>query len=387
MNKVLFLSKKMDPTGRSPWLVDELVEEFLSNDWAVDVLLVDVTAEWEKGVHRPKDGLRVHAFPVLGSGLGKMFYLGLAYLNILRFVLLGRLDRYDFVVGFSIASFFFGVLNILKLRGKVGVALLILWDFFPIHQIEIGRLKSGFLSSFLKFVEMSSIKPFDYVGLMSERNVSFFNSYHPEIESKTLLVPVWGKGVEGNRRGNNNGGLSIVFGGQLCRGRGIQEIVKLAKIIKEEGGGQRIFVYGDGELSHVIRDEAMHNDCLVYKGRVSREIYLEELRSYDCGLVITVPGVSVPTFPSKVIDYLRVGLPIISCVEDSTDFGAFVEEEAMAGISVPVGNVNDIYSSVCFFSNLKKSGELNVLGESGRNYYMRNMEVSYVYKKIESLVE
>ena len=48
-------------------------------------------------------------------------------------------------------------------------------------------------------------------------------------------------------------------------------------------------------------------------------------------------GVDVPTFPSKTLDYLRAGVPVVASVEATTDYGAFVEERGF-GVAEVAGD-------------------------------------------------
>ena len=53
--------------------------------------------------------------------------------------------------------------------------------------------------------------------------------------------------------------------------------------------------------------------------------------------VATVPGVSSFSIPSKTVDYLRAGLPVIASVEHGSDFIAILERYEV-GRAVPFGD-------------------------------------------------
>jgi len=69
---------------------------------------------------------------------------------------------------------------------------------------------------------------------------------------------------------------------------------------------------------------------------VPRDVYLSIAAACDIGLVATIAETGVPTFPSKTIDYLRVGLPVVASVESTTDYRTFVEDNGF-GLVVPAG--------------------------------------------------
>ncbi len=70
---------------------------------------------------------------------------------------------------------------------------------------------------------------------------------------------------------------------------------------------------------------------------MSRDAYLRLLGACDVGMVATVPGVSSFSFPSKTLDYLRAGLPVVAAVEPGSDFSALLERHGV-GRSVAFGD-------------------------------------------------
>ncbi|RRQ19887.1 glycosyltransferase [Guyparkeria sp. SCN-R1] len=201
-----------------------------------------------------------------------------------------------------------------------------------------------------------------------------------------------GSGGNASRCELNNGELHIVFGGQLEPGRGVDVLVRLAKRLKEERQSVYMHVFGDGRLRDLVVKEAgnEHGSRLIYHGKVSRDEYLEFIRDLDVGLVITVPGVSVPTFPSKVIDYFVAGKPVLAFVEGASDFGYIVENVARAGFSADVSRIEDMYAAILRIKGKTAGAEcssLTLMGQNGRNYFLQNMEVGIVVEKLLSRVK
>ena len=65
----------------------------------------------------------------------------------------------------------------------------------------------------------------------------------------------------------------------------------------------------------------------------------------DIGLVCTVAGVDSSSFPSKTIDYLRAGLPIVAAVEQESDYREFLRRWNI-GISIPAGDATALFAAV-----------------------------------------
>lgn len=380
MSDFLILSKRLSFDGESPWLTDDLVLSLLEHKENVDVLLFDLSGKWKAGRSR-WNGANVYAFPVSYSR-GVIRYLSIVfnYLKILFFSFyLKRNKKYDFVVGFSISFFFLFVPKIMR-RSCSSMNVLFLWDFFPFHHRQIGKINDGLSFGVAKMLEKASIYEYDHVALMSEKNKDVFFRLYPEYAGGASVVPVWGKGktfIEVEKKDDfSEEFLNVVFGGQLTSGRGIEEIVILAKRLRAEGAKVRVHVFGDGSLSYLIKEEAEKNPHLYYWGSVGRSDYKSYLKSADVGLVVTVSGVTYPTFPSKVIDYFSCKKPVVASVEENTDFGAFVQDYVGAGVAVSAGDNERLYEAVVEFQELKVDGKLNAMGDNAYNYYVSHMEVS-----------
>jgi hypothetical protein len=69
------------------------------------------------------------------------------------------------------------------------------------------------------------------------------------------------------------------------------------------------------------------------------------LAACDVGIVCTVPGVDVPTFPSKTIDMLRAGVPIAAAVERTTDYADFIRENHI-GVAVEAGSADRLLGAI-----------------------------------------
>lgn len=391
MIKTLVLTKKFSKNGSNPWLFDDFVENLCLRGHKVVVALADASGEWERGVVHLDKNIIVISYPIRGRNkIRKAVSIITANFWLLYKVFRANEGNFDYMFSSSIASLFLPFIFLFSAMRKVKCRILFLWDFFPIHHLEIGHLyvKNKMVRNFLYFIEKKAINCYDAVGLMSEENVNFFKNYHSHYKGKVIIHPLWGKDrnaiVSGSIKPVSNDELHVVFGGQLANGRGVENIIKVAELIKNKNEKIRIHIYGDGPLAFKIKDEADSPDSsvIIYHGSKPRELYLQEIMAFDVGLVITVANVSVPTFPSKIIDYFVSSMPVLACVESSTDFGTVIQDKAEAGMYVHVESINSIYGSLLKFKELKLKGELIVMGENGRQYFLKNMEVGVVLDKL-----
>jgi hypothetical protein len=106
---------------------------------------------------------------------------------------------------------------------------------------------------------------------------------------------------------------------------------------RSTGSPLRYLFVGDGRLAPMIRDRAAIAANVLYRPPVTRADYLTLLGACDVGMVATVPGVTSFSIPSKTIDYLRAGLPVVAAVEHGSDFAAILEGYRV-GRTVPFGD-------------------------------------------------
>ena len=89
-----------------------------------------------------------------------------------------------------------------------------------------------------------------------------------------------------------------------------------------------------------VRERSLFQSNIRWLPAMDRESYLDLLVACDVGMVATVPGVTSFSIPSKTLDYLRSGLPVIAAVEAGNDFIAILENYRV-GAAVPFGHARE----------------------------------------------
>lgn len=383
------------------WLSDSLAEQ-LALRHKVTVVLLDWSGKHKNNFRVQKNGVDVLVFSTdrkifLGAA-GKIFkwlFASRLISSVVKKALAG--ESFDLIVNITPALVMHPIYS--KLKTKFSRGYLVLWDFFPIYHFELGLIpKCLFLP--LKYLENAAYHGYDRLGLMSAANVKFLKSNYDLRSSTTVeVLNLWGPNEVlardedtqyAARLANNiNDELVCVFGGQLIRGRGIGKIIELAIYAKKQGLNAKFFIFGDGpEREKILADIIKFDvaELIVYKGFKPREEYLDFLRCADLGLVFNSGDVSVPTFPSKAVDYLRSAVPILSFVEDATDFGEILQNEIRAGWSASPKNESRLFAKFSEAAKMEKH-ELLAIGTIGQNWYLDNMTVSKVAEQISACVD
>ncbi len=215
--------------------------------------------------------------------------------------------------------------------------VLFVHDFFPYHHRAIGLIPAGPVFLVAKWLEERLLRRFHVIACMSSMNVTYLRDhYRTRADQRLEVHPIWGDisppHLINRERARAEHKLPLdkiiaVFGGQLTEGRGVETILEAARILKWDRPNIAFLLIGDGRYAGWAGSRATDADENVfYRRRIPRDNYLSLISACDIGIICTVAGVGVPTFPSKLIDYLRAGLPVVAAVESTTDFGCFVEE-------------------------------------------------------------
>ncbi|MGZ3272886.1 MAG: glycosyltransferase family 4 protein [Caulobacteraceae bacterium] len=325
--------------GRS-YLTTELAEALVAAGHEVEVLLIDWNGPPDRadGSSEVWNGVRVvRCTPRWVDGFGKLVRHASKFVLTARRA--GRLARraFDFD-GFDAFIAWAPVLTVAPLvglarRADIARRLLFIWDFFPDHYREIGRIPAGPPYWLARAWEQRLMDQFTVLLPTLPQNADYLRRRFRVGSGQTVRVaPIWTDvspvSVADRRAMRRRHGLPedrpiAVFGGQLVEGRGFDQMLAAAAEGRDAGSPLLFLFVGDGRLAPRLRAEA--GDNVLWRPPMPREAYLQLLGACDVGMVATAPGVTSFSFPSKTLDYLRAGLPVVSAVEPGSDFSVLLE--------------------------------------------------------------
>lgn len=215
---------------------------------------------------------------------------------------------------------------------------LLLKDIWP-HDIAGSGVikKGGLIWHYFRQKEKLIYCVSDYIGCMSPANIQYIlehNTYlNPERveECSNSIIPTVQKKTNraGIREKHGIPDISTVFifGGNLGKPQGVNFLLDAAcQMIDNE----RIFflIIGSGteysKIKNRIEKESINNVLLLE--RLPKEEYEDMVRASDVGLILLDRHSVIPNFPSRLLSYLDVGLPVLCSTDDVCDMGDIVEE-------------------------------------------------------------
>lgn len=360
--KILMICTKYETEGSgNSYLTNDLASAITELGHHITVAAIDWNIAYGRGASRSveSNGTSVLKFPpyaitragLLVERITKWTLSSLLSTLSMRRMLKG--EKFDIVIGFSPATATAAQL-LWAFRKTRALRYLVLWDFFPFYDRPLKQIPSRAVFKLAVAIETNLIRRFNVIGLMTPRNITYLRKHYSLRQEQAVeVLPIWGPPPVSINASRSDFSLPpdkkiAVMGGQLIRGRGIEDIILAAQLAAYERPDLAFCLIGSGEMEALIKEMVTEKGLgnLILKGRISRSEYLAALTVCDVALVCSDANVNVPNFPSKVIDYLRVGLPIIASVHASTDFGEIVEAHG-AGCAAAAGQPAELLKAIC----------------------------------------
>lgn len=217
--------------------------------------------------------------------------------------------------------------------------VLFVFDFFPIHHLEIGLIPLGPIYWVAKTLENRIYRQFTAIICNFPSNMEFLRRNYPlRTTTRILSTPLWSdisapetlsREIVRKRYGLPPDHPVAIFGGQITEGRGIEQMLGAAKFAEKSQSNLIFLFVGDGRLASMVATQAAVSNNVRYIPGVNRDEYLALVSACDIGMVATVSGVSSFSFPTKTIDYLRAGLRVVAAVERGSDYLALLSKYSL----------------------------------------------------------
>ena len=289
-----------------------------------------------------------------------------------------------------------------RIKRSTGAATyLLLKDIFPQNAVDIGILKPFMAKALFRNKEKRLYEISDYIGCMSPANVDYLlknneidsnkvevcpNSIKVEVD---ISVALSADSIAKSRENDREELFAkydipvdktiFLYGGNLGKPQDIPfiiECIKKASTVEEA----YFVVCGDGteygKLEAFVSEYKPNNLTLIKS--LPKADYDRLVRVSDVGMIFLDHRFSIPNFPSRLLSYLKEGIPVLVCTDKNTDIGRIAEDNDF-GLSSISDNVEDFISNV---SKLTDKGLRLRLGENGYRYLLENYTVEKSYEII-----
>lgn len=335
--RFLFLTTRYSADPADRYMIDELAEGLIARGHDVDVLLVDWDARSPRRTSEltGRSGERiVRVTPRALRKFGTLIFRASKLLLSSRDAAAAMRRHFDEVEHDAVIAWTPALSVGAPLRQAVrrGIPhrLLIIFDFFPLCHREAGIIRSRLAYSIAKLLEDRLYRMCTAFIANLPGNVEYLRRHYPVPErARVICSPVWGEAtvaaLEERDAVRRRYSLPLdrpiaVFGGQFSEGRGLEQMIGAARISNEAGASTLYLFIGDGRLRPMIEEAAARYGNIRVERPVARSAYLSLVGACDVGMVATVKEFTSWAFPSKTIDYLRAGIPVVTAVETGSDY-------------------------------------------------------------------
>ena len=297
--------------------------------------------------------------------------------------------KFDLVLYSTPPITFAKVIEFVKKRDNA-TSYLLLKDIFPQNAVDMKMLKEGsFIHKQFVKKEKKLYKISDTIGCMSPANVEFVLKHNPEINSNkvevnpnTIEPAIFNYSFEEKKTIREKYKVPVdkkvfVYGGNLGKPQGLDFLLETILVTKNENAF--FLIVGDGTEFLRIKEWFDNNQPKNAKllQRLPKEDYDKLLVACDIGLIFLDKNFLIPNFPSRLLSYLEMNIPILAATDPNTDIGTIIEENG-CGYKILAGNQVEIQNKI----NQLLSSDLKQMGLNGQKLLLNNYTVDISYNLI-----
>lgn len=314
--------------------------------------------------------LNIQKTNIVEKGLGTLL-IEYQYLNAIKKHFSNI--KFDLILYSTPPITFSKVINFIKLRDNA-FSYLLLKDIFPQNAIDMKMMKkNGILHKLFSKKEQSLYKFSDTIGCMSEANKQYIIRHNPFLNPKNIEVnpnsiePVstyLSDAEKENIRKKYELPLDkkiFVYGGNLGKPQGLDFLIQTIENCKNPNAF--FLIVGSGtEFSRIENwfSNFKPTNSKLYSGLPKKDYDLL-LQSCDIGLIFLHPDFTIPNFPSRLLSYLEMKMPVLSATDPNTDVGDIIEKyncgyKILSGDNISIQNaINELCNNEEKFTNMKKN--------------------------------
>ncbi|MBP1625709.1 MAG: glycosyltransferase WbuB [Holophagaceae bacterium] len=265
-----------------------------------------------------------------------------------------------------------------------GLTYLLLKDIFPANAVDLGMIREGgWLWRRFRAKERRLYHISDVIGCMSPANKAYLEAHNPELDALKIEIcpnsidmtpaeelPAGGKG-KFQAFGIPVVRLNLVYGGNLGKPQGIGFVMEILEALRGDRD-VHITIVGDGtEFGRLEALKKRIGNTFTLLRKLPKSDYLSVLRGMDAGLVFLDHRFTIPNFPSRLLDYLDYGLPVLAATDRNSDIGSFLLQEG-CGLWSESGDLSGFLRNL---KRLKEDSKLEQMSAAARPALERHFTV------------
>jgi glycosyltransferase involved in cell wall biosynthesis len=285
----------------------------------------------------------------------------------------------------ALAGYFLGKIKRIPVIVRVG-------DLHPQELIDMGLVKGNFLKWILETIESFVYRKINFFTSLSKgyRKHMIQRGAKP---SKVSVVPNWGNidCVDNSvvpkscrQDDDNSEKFLLTYAGTMSWFQDLETVVKAANILRNQKN-IRFLLVGDGPQKKLLQERCskFQLDNLAFLPLQPKKEYFQLLQDSDACLVSINKDVKTTSIPSKLLDIMACGKPVVANVP-SAEVHELVRD-AECGVCVEPGNP-EVLADVLLKLSSDKSYSLR-LGANAREYVERHLSLDSCTLKFLEIID
>ncbi len=337
--------------------------------------------------------LNLQKVNLIEKGLGTLL-IEYQYLSALKKYF--KDEHFDLVLYSTPPITFTNVVKFFKKRDN-SYTYLLLKDIFPQNAVDMKMFSNGgIIHNFFTKKEKELYRISDTIGCMSDANKQYIIKNNIELEPNKIEVnPNSISPIRFNFTEKEKEDIKIkynipldktifVYGGNLGKPQGIDFLLET---IENCNNIKAFFlIVGSGTEYDRIYKRFQHKkleNALLLAG-LPKNDYDVLLKACDVGMIFLHRNFTIPNFPSRLLSYLEMQLPIIAATDSVTDIGKVIEE-AKCGKWVHSGDLLKMQETISEMCNNKKEEYKTKTLQLLENKYSIDISYQLINNKIKSV--
>lgn len=333
--------------------------------------------------------LNIQKTNILEKGIGTLA-LEYQYLDAIKKHL--STVKFDLILYSTPPITLYKVINFIKKRDNA-YAYLLLKDIFPQNAVDMKMIKAhSILHNMFVRKEKKLYQISDTIGCMSQANVNFVLQHNPEIKAEKVEVnpntiePNFINYLQEEKNAvktKYNLPLDkkiVVYGGNLGKPQGLEFLLEtISEVVLEN-----VFylIVGNGtefdKIEKWFKIQNPINAKLIQS--LPKKEYDLLLGACDIGLIFLHKDFTIPNFPSRLLSYLEMKMPVIAATDSNSDIGKIIQD-ANCGIWVKTGDTLKIKEAI-----ITCSLNCKTMGEKAKNLLLNSYTVNVSYQLISNKI-
>lgn len=265
-----------------------------------------------------------------------------------------------------------------KVKKNVPVVMYCL-DLWPESLIAGGIKKGSLIYKVFHKISKKLYRKMDEILITSQKFSGYLSREFGIPEKSITYLPQYAEGIfEKMEPKEETGSYEFVFAGNIGELQGIEVILKVAMLLKEEP--VTFHIVGSGsDLQRLKKIKEKNNiENVIFHGRKPIEEMPSFYKRADAMLVtLKADNVLSLTLPGKVQSYMAVGKPIIGSIDGET---RDIIENAKCGYCGPAEDEQVLADNIRKFILCKNRAEM---GKNARTYYEEHFEEKIFMNQLE----